>query len=736
MPVETLFQHGEQLNVLDTQIEALLSTLSGEEGSLIPLFSKSTSLFIADPLIAPIKEDPVIEALGPAIGRRVSITSIAHLLDGSCRRILTSHIPLRRGHFFYLNAQGSHIPFDDYTVSGLNLLIGALCNIKSIDGTFATEIIKEPCTPDILYHVLKAPTESDTRYLRHVLALTPASSFLSGNSAAETLDVWDLMQVSVPLPPLEQRLSFTRFMDLIEQEIKNTSLESSLLLTLGDVLFARKIGKEHKVALSSLTSLVPGALVPFKNEFEPGAIPVISARGIIGTAEEALVNEASIVCGDLSFWMAAHWQAGTAAPNANTVYFSRSSTSAPLESVYFALRAAGALKTPHEIQGTLAQKGLSIKELSNLQIPWSNPENIESFSKEAQPILSACHLLEQRLWGLRFLRQYFANLLLNNEELPRISPGAYNIAGPEILHDPVIKTMPINPKEQNPELPPELSSVPDEVWDIAYGILDAALEAGMPEENLSLNFPPPNQGHWSDAPIDPQDPRWVFGTPPAKKANYAWIQQAISQMKDPGVLVMLVCNDALHTEAVAEHPLRKALAESGLLRAVISLPGRIFTDGRPPASLMVFMNPSSPKDSLLFIDAQNLGLEISLTELPQGNSPIEILGAAQNRESDCGTRIIPPDIVERIISTYQAFANDPGSLVEQPGFAATVMPGKLSEKANLLTPWTYVHRSQDSVKDAFLEMPLSQKLMTLRSSRQKAQLELQAFMQQHEADTI
>ena len=103
---------------------------------------------------------------------------------------------------------------------------------------------------------------------------------------------------------------------------------------------------------------------------------------------------------------------------------------------------------------------------------------------------------------------------------------------------------------------------------------------------------PCEEGAWHEGTVSPDDPRWAaLGVPPRNKATFAWIQQAMFHQAAGGAVVLLTPNCALHSCAGSETELRRKLATSGRVRAVVSLPSRIFADGRPASSLIVLGDP-------------------------------------------------------------------------------------------------------------------------------------------------
>lgn len=191
---------------------------------------------------------------------------------------------------------------------------------------------------------------------------------------------------------------------------------------------------------------------------------------------------------------------------------------------------------------------------------------------------------------------------------------------------------------------------------------------------------PPNGGEWTKSVVSASDPRWVLGTPPRSRANYAWIQQALSHQEPGGATVLLVCNAVLHSSTGSELKLRRALAASGRVRLVASLPARIYGDGRPAMSAVVLGDPR-PEAACLMVDA--LGLAVPNPDA----DPCAFVG--DGAVEGVPQRVLPQDAAERVVEACRAWL-ERGEAVEEPGFARVVGAAELAENDGALTPWTYV----------------------------------------------
>jgi type I restriction enzyme M protein len=94
--------------------------------------------------------------------------------------------------------------------------------------------------------------------------------------------------------------------------------------------------------------------------------------------------------------------------------------------------------------------------------------------------------------------------------------------------------------------------------------------------DFSLENPPFNQKDWREANQLNDDPRWNgYPTPPTSNANYGWLLNTLSKLRQNGVGVVLLANGALSSSG-DEHEIRKRLIENDVVEAIIVLPNRMF----------------------------------------------------------------------------------------------------------------------------------------------------------------
>lgn len=104
------------------------------------------------------------------------------------------------------------------------------------------------------------------------------------------------------------------------------------------------------------------------------------------------------------------------------------------------------------------------------------------------------------------------------------------------------------------------------------------------------------------------DQRWIFGSPPPRKANYAWLQIVISSLATNGTACVLMPLQSTVTSDEREHLIQSQMVERGTVTAIISLPPRLFSTANVAATLWVLRTPTDNPGNVLFVDARRMSL--------------------------------------------------------------------------------------------------------------------------------
>jgi type I restriction enzyme M protein len=135
--------------------------------------------------------------------------------------------------------------------------------------------------------------------------------------------------------------------------------------------------------------------------------------------------------------------------------------------------------------------------------------------------------------------------------------------------------------------------------------------AGVQMDYVMAN-PPFNIKDWAR---DVRDPRWRFGVPPARNANYAWIQHILSKLAPGGQAGVVMANGSLSSNAGGEGDIRARIVEADLVSCMVALPAQLFRSTGIPVCLWFFaMDKADRSGQVLFIDARNLGYLVDRAE--------------------------------------------------------------------------------------------------------------------------
>lgn len=189
-----------------------------------------------------------------------------------------------------------------------------------------------------------------------------------------------------------------------------------------------------------------------------------------------------------------------------------------------------------------------------------------------------------------------------------------------------------------------------------------------------LADPPFNISDWGGDKLA-SDSRWVYGTPPTGNANYAWLQHILWHLKPSGTAGVVLANGSMSSDQISEGSIRKAMVESDVVEAMVSLPPQLFFNTQIPACLWFLAkdktkNGRNRKGEFLFIDARKLGR----------------METRVNRVFDDGD-------IDRIARTVHAWRDDgetDTAYADEAGFCRSVKLDEIREHGYVLTAGRYV----------------------------------------------
>jgi type I restriction enzyme M protein len=189
-----------------------------------------------------------------------------------------------------------------------------------------------------------------------------------------------------------------------------------------------------------------------------------------------------------------------------------------------------------------------------------------------------------------------------------------------------------------------------------------------------LANPPFNDSDWRGALLK-DDKRWVYGTPPAGNANYAWVQHFIHHLAPTGLVGFVLANGSMSSNQSGEGEIRKAIVEADLVDCMVALPGQLFYSTQIPVCLwFIARNKKNGRfrdrcGETLFIDARKMGTLVDRVH-----------------------RELTYDDLAKVAGTYHAWRGDKnaGEYADTPGFCKAAKLEDIRKHGHVLTPGRYV----------------------------------------------
>jgi len=187
-----------------------------------------------------------------------------------------------------------------------------------------------------------------------------------------------------------------------------------------------------------------------------------------------------------------------------------------------------------------------------------------------------------------------------------------------------------------------------------------------------LANPPFNVSNWWHAKMA-DDSRWVYGTPPAGNANFAWVQHFIHHLSPRGTAGFVLANGSLSSKSGGEGEIRRKLVEADLVDCIVAMPDKLFFNTGIAVSLWFVSKDRhgnghrKRKGQVLFIDARQLGTMVTRR--------LRDFSAAD---------------IGKIASSYHAWRNHAGGYADVAGFSKAATLEEIRQHDFVLTPGRYV----------------------------------------------
>ena len=218
-----------------------------------------------------------------------------------------------------------------------------------------------------------------------------------------------------------------------------------------------------------------------------------------------------------------------------------------------------------------------------------------------------------------------------------------------------------------------------------------------------LANPPFNVSDWGGENHD-NDPRWVYGRPPAGNANTAWLQHVLWKLRPGGEAGVVLANGSMSSNTSGEGQIREAMVRGDVVEAMVALPGQLFLNTPIPVCLWFLANDKTRRGrdrrgETLFIDARQLGTMATRVQ-----------------------RVLTDEDIAAIAGAVHAWRGD-GEVEDAygdiPGFCYSAKLDEIEKNGFVLTPGRYVGAA-DQEKD---DEPFARKMARLVTQLQEQQAE-------------
>lgn len=216
--------------------------------------------------------------------------------------------------------------------------------------------------------------------------------------------------------------------------------------------------------------------------------------------------------------------------------------------------------------------------------------------------------------------------------------------------------------------------------------------------NLVADFvlanPPFNIKDWARSE---DDSRWTYGVPPARNANYAWMQHILSKLSPQGEAAVVMANGTMASTTGGEGEIRKNMLKAGVVSAVVAMPPNLFRSVAIPVCVWFFAidKTAGTRGSIdrsrevLFIDAREMGHMVDRVE-----------------------RTFSEEDIHTIANTFRTWRgrdSAEGEYADVPGFCKSASIAEIEQAGWAVTPGRFVGAPEAEEDDE----PIDEKIARL-----------------------
>lgn len=190
-----------------------------------------------------------------------------------------------------------------------------------------------------------------------------------------------------------------------------------------------------------------------------------------------------------------------------------------------------------------------------------------------------------------------------------------------------------------------------------------------------LANPPFNIKDWARRE---DDPRWRYGVPPVRNANYAWMQHILSKLDVQGEAAVVMANGTMASNTGGEGQIRENMVEDDVVSCVIAMPPNLFRSVAIPVCVWFFAKDKGSgargswdrRGETLFIDAREMGHMVDRVERTFSDEDIETIA--------------------NTFRTWRGRGSAKGEYEDVPGFCRSVKTQEIEKTGYAMTPGRYV----------------------------------------------
>ena len=212
-----------------------------------------------------------------------------------------------------------------------------------------------------------------------------------------------------------------------------------------------------------------------------------------------------------------------------------------------------------------------------------------------------------------------------------------------------------------------------------------------------LANPPFNDKDWK-AELLEDDMRWMYGIPPKRNANFAWVQNFIHHLAPTGIAGFVLANGSMSAGG-QEGKIREKMVKADLVDCMVALPSQLFYNTGIPACLWFVSRDKTNgqfrdrSGEILFIDARKMG-----------------------HMADRTHRELSEEDVQQIAGVYHAWRGEGGEYEDVRGFCKSIELDEVKKHEYILTPGRYVGYAEE--EDDPEEFQEKMKRLTLELAEQ------------------